>query len=324
MARSQIMREFQLIEKFFKPLTKSCEASQNLTDDVAKISLKKDEELVISKDMFVEDVHFLREDGGFKIASKLLRTNLSDLAASGATPLYYMLGFSKNKHVDEEFCSEFAQGLKSVQDEFGLCLIGGDTVSAKKLFFSITIFGAVKKGKTLSRNQAKNGDLIFVSGSIGDAFLGRKTAFDRHVIARHFFPSPRINLGKKLLENNLSKCAIDVSDGLLADLRHICEASKLDAEIYSQQIPLSKSAQKFFETNSKIKLTDLISGGDDYELIFAVNPRDRKKIEELSKYLKLDITCVGEFKKSADKNFQITLCGEKNTKINIKKFGHEH
>ena len=139
-----------------------------------------------------------------------------------------------------------------------------------------------------------------------------------------FFPSPRINLGKKLLENNLSKCAIDVSDGLLADLRHICEASKLDAEIYSQQIPLSKSAQKFFETNSKIKLTDLISGGDDYELIFAVNPRDRKKIEELSKYLKLDITCVGEFKKSADKNFQITLCGEKNTKINIKKFGHEH
>ena len=318
------MREFQLIEKIFKPLTKACSAAQDLADDVAKVSLKSGEELVISKDLFVEDVHFLRCDGGFKIASKLLRTNLSDLASSGATPLYYMLGFSKNSSTDEKFCREFARGLKSVQDEFDLCLIGGDTVSAEKLFFSVTIFGAVKKGKILSRGQAESGDLIFVSGNIGDAFLGLKTAFDRHTITRHFFPTPRIELGKALLKNNLSKCAIDVSDGLLADLNHLCQASKLNAEIRLDQIPFSKSAQKFFETNSKIKPLDLLSGGDDYELIFSINARHQKKILELAQTLELDLTCIGEFIKPTSQKFHVTLRDKKNTKINIKKLGYEH
>ncbi len=166
------MHEFQLIDKVFKPLTKGHGAAQNLADDVAKISIKNDEELIISKDIFVEDIHFLKKDGAFKIASKLLRTNLSDLASAGATPLYYMLGFSKNKNLDDKFITEFARGLKSVQDEFELCLIGGDTVSSEKLFFSVTIFGSIKKNKNLLRSQAQEGDLIFVSGTIGDAFIG--------------------------------------------------------------------------------------------------------------------------------------------------------
>jgi len=327
------MHEFQIIEKFFKPLSKAHKAAQNLADDVAKISLKKDEELVISKDAFVEDVHFLLKDGGFKIASKLLRTNLSDLAAAGATPLYYMLGFSKNNNTDEKFIKEFARGLKSVQDEFGLCLIGGDTVSSKTLFFSITIFGAIKKGKTLSRNQAKNGDLIFVSGAIGDAGLGLVnyqlpvTSYqlkNDYLLNRHFFPTPRIELGQKLLEKKLSHCAIDVSDGLLADLSHICQSSKLDAEIFLEEIPLSKSAKDFLKNNPKKNPLDLLSSGDDYELIFATNPKDEKKISQLAKDLKLDLTCVGKFKKSVDKKFTITLRDKNNDKITIKKLGYEH
>ncbi len=320
------MKEFHLIEKYFKPLTKSCKAAQNLADDVAKINLKKDEELVISKDLFVEDVHFLRIDGGFKIASKLLRTNLSDLASSGAKPLHYMLGFSKNDYTDEKFLREFSRGLKSVQDEFGLCLIGGDTVKSEKLFFSVTIFGIAKKGKILSRNQAKKDDLIFVSGAIGDAFLGRcfKKLSATELQERHFFPTPRINLGKKLLEKKLSRCAIDVSDGLIADLNHICTASKLAAEIHLNHLPISTAAQKFLQKNSQIKIGDLISGGDDYELIFAVNPKDRKKISDLSKSLKLDLTCIGAFKESSNKKFNVTLFNEKNRKIIIKKTGYEH
>jgi thiamine-monophosphate kinase len=322
------MQEFKLIHEKFKPLTKGCKASLGLATDVAKISLKKDEELVISKDVFVEDVHFLRRDGAFKIASKLLRTNLSDLAAAGAEPLYYMLGFSKNKNLDKKFFDEFARGLKSVQDEFKLVLIGGDTVTSEKLFFSITIFGAAKKGKILSRTAAKNGDLIFVSGTIGDAYLGLqdnlKNKKNTELLNRHFFPTPRISLGKKLLEQKLSNCAIDVSDGLLADLRHICEESKLTAEIYQNKIPLSLSAQKILVKNSQIRITDLLCGGDDYELIFTVNPKNAKKIPALAKALKLDLTCIGSFSKSADKKFQITLRDEKNQKIKIKKFGYEH
>lgn len=316
------MQEFQLINKIFKPLTKGHEASRNLADDVAKISPKKNEELVISKDAFVENVHFLKKDGGFKIASKLLRTNLSDLAAAGATPLHYMLGFSKNKNLDKKFLHEFARGLKEVQNEFNLCLIGGDTVSSDQLFFSVTIFGSVKKGKILSRNAAKSGDLIFVSGTIGDAFLGLSSS-DKFLQNRLFFPTPRIELGKKLLEKNLSKCAIDVSDGLLADLRHICKESKLNAEISLNKIPFSKAA-KLQLGKGTAKALDLLSGGDDYELIFSTDPKNREKISQLSKLLKLDLTCIGEFKNSPHKKFEISLRDQKNQKIKITKFGYEH
>ena len=318
------MKEFQLIEKFFKPLTNSNQAAHGLIDDVAKISLKKNEELVLSKDLFIEDVHFLVKDGAFKIASKLLRTNISDLASAGATPLYYMLGFSKNETVDEKFVKEFSRGLKSVQDEFGLCLMGGYTVKSEKLIFSVTVFGSVKKNKSMSRANAKIGDLIFVSGTIGDAFLGLNKSENIFLKNRHFFPTARIELGKKLLEKNLSKCAIDVSDGLLSDLRHICEASKLAAEINLNQIPISAPAKKFLAKNSAITILDLISGGDDYELIFSSNPKNRKKILQLSKDLNLDISCIGEFTKPESKKFSITLFDEKNQKIKIKKFGYEH
>lgn len=325
------MNEFKIIEKYFKPLTKGDKAAQNLADDVARISLKKSEELIVSKDMIVENVHFLRKDGAFKIASKLLRSNLSDLASAGATPLYYVLGFSKNSSLDEKFISEFARGLKSVQDEFCLCLIGGDTVSSNQLFFSVTIFGSVKKGKILSRALAKNGDLIFVSGSIGDAFLGLNSHFTslnnkekNYLLERHFFPTPRIKLGKKLLEKNLSNCATDVSDGLLADLRHICQSSKLDAEIYQNKILFSAAAKKVLEKDTSLSALKMLSGGDDYELIFSAAKKDLKKIVALSKALQLDLTCIGEFKKSSNKTFEVTLRDEKNRKIKIEKFGYEH
>jgi thiamine-monophosphate kinase len=301
------VKEFQLIKKFFKPLTKNQSAARELADDVAQIS-----DLVISKDMFVEDVHFLRADGGFKIASKLLRTNLSDLASSGSTPLCYMLGFSKNKNTDEKFLRDFARGLKSVQDEFDLYLIGGDTVTSEKLFFSVTIFGKTKNAKVLSRNAAKDEDLIYVSGSIGDAFLGRVHKASEYFLNRHFFPTPRIELGKKLLEKNLAKCAIDVSDGLLADLQHLCTASKLKAEIHLEKIPLSPLAKNPLE---------LLSSGDDYELIFSVNPKNQKKISTLAKQMKLDLTCIGKF--TAAKKCEVILL-DRGKKIKLNKLGYEH
>jgi thiamine-monophosphate kinase len=320
------MREFEIIEKFFKPLSNHNKAAQNLSDDVAKISLKANEELVISKDAFVENVHFLLKDGAFNIASKLLRTNLSDLAASGAKPLYYMLGFSKNKNIDEKFIKEFARGLKEVQNEFNLCLIGGDTVLADPLFFSITIFGSVKKGQNLARNNAKNGDLIFVSGAIGDAHLGLQgfKSNKNYLINRHLCPTPRIELGQRLVAEKLSNCAIDVSDGLIADLQHICQASKLDAEIFFDKIPFSKEAKKVLKTNPKKNPLDLLNSGDDYELIFVVSPKNEKKVLTTAKKLKLDLTHIGQFKKSTEKKFTVSLFDQKNHKLTIKKLGYEH
>ena len=166
------MNEFSIIKKYFLPLTKESKESGKLLDDVAKISFKANKQLAISKDLMAEDIHFSKKDGAFNIAKKLLKSNLSDLAASGAKPLYYMLGFSQ-ENLNEDFIEEFCQGLKEVSDEFGLVLIGGDSIRIKgKLCFSLTIFGELPKNKSLERKNAKSGDLIFVSGNIGDAFLG--------------------------------------------------------------------------------------------------------------------------------------------------------
>ncbi|MBM3579752.1 MAG: thiamine-phosphate kinase [Alphaproteobacteria bacterium] len=312
---SFFVKEFQLIEKFFKPLTKNQKAARALADDVAQIG-----DLVISKDVFVEDVHFLLADGGFRIASKLLRTNLSDLAAAGAIPLCYMLGLSKNAHVDEKFMRDFSRGLESVQNEFGLYLIGGDTVHAEKLVFSITIFGKIKNNKILSRNAAKSGDLIYVSGKIGEAFLGLKvkqrnlplTPYYLPLLNRHFFPIPRLKLGQDLISKNLSRCAIDVSDGLLADLQHICKASQLKAEIHLETIPLPVT------TENPLKL---ITAGDDYELIFAVNPKNQEKIAKLGSKIGLDLTCIGRFTES---NKHKVILYQQNRRIKLTKLGYEH
>ncbi len=328
------MKEFDLIETYFKPLTKNSKASQKLLDDVARISVNSDEELIISKDIFFEDVHFLLKDGGFNIASKLLRANLSDLASSGAKPLYYMLGFSKNDKLDKSFYNDFSNGLTSLQDEFGISLIGGDTIQTKKksdrLFFSITIFGSVKKNKSLLRNKAKAGDLIFVSGSIGDACLGldlslqkSKEKFSKkeqaYFLNRHFYPEPRINLGKELLKKDLSQCAIDISDGLIADLNQVCKSSKLGAKIYLDQIPLSKEAKK-----SSRDILDLISAGDDYELLFASNKENLPKIKNLSKKLGIKLTHIGEFIKSQNFQSEIFQNQLNSKKISIKLQGYEH
>ncbi len=336
------MNELNLIQKFFQPLAKTSTASHNLSDDAARFSINRNEELIVSTDTLVEDVHFLKSDGGFNIASKLLLTNLSDLAASGAKPLYYTLNFSKNKNLDQKFITDFCRGLSSIQKKFNLSLIGGDTVCSKKLFFSVTIFGTIKKGESLLRSGAKSGDLIFVSGSIGDAFLGlnlkqKKDLSEKHLLSRHFSPTPRIELGKALLKSKISRCAIDVSDGLLSDLRHICTSSKLDAEIHLEKIPISPEAKNFLQKNPgqknpEIKLLDLISGGDDYELIFTSDKKNLRKILDLQKSLKLDLTCIGTMKKPSGKttikspgeSHCITLLDSKQKKITIKKFGYEH
>jgi thiamine-monophosphate kinase len=325
------------LSKYFKPLAASSFAALNLSEDIAKIKLAKGKELVVSKDMIVEDVHFLRKDGGYKIASKLLRANLSDIAASGAKPLYYMLGFSKNVFMDENFIKDFALGLKDTQKEFKISLIGGDTVrSDKALFFSMTIFGSITKNKILLRSKAKDKDLIFVSGDIGDAYLGLNLSLDKlkyhskyqdYLLNRHYFPTPRINLARNLIKNNLSCSAIDISDGLLADLNHICKTSKLEAIIYKDKIPFSLAAKEILAINQKIDFRDLISGGDDYELIFTAKAKNLELIKAVAKKSNTKITCIGYFKKTNDcnqKNHLVRLYDGQEKEIDILKYGYQH
>lgn len=335
------MNEFKIINNYFKTLTNNSVGARKLEDDTATVKIPPNCELVVSKDMMIENVHFLKKDGGYKIATKLLASNLSDIAASGATPLYYMLGFSKNKHTNQNFIKNFTLGLKDVQKKYGIYLIGGDTVkSDKALVFSVTIFGYVKKNKILLRDKAAIDDLILVTGNIGDAYLGLKLLTAKntkefkcdkddknYLLKRHHFPDPKIDFAKSLIKNNLSSSAIDISDGLIADLNHICQASKLKAAIYQDKIPLSKAAKKFLSNNRQINFTDLISGGDDYELIFTAKAKNLAKIMTLAKKLKISVNCIGNCQKS-DKtkpgNLMVELYDEKGKPIQISKYGYQH
>ncbi len=323
------IQEFDIINRYFKPLATDLKTSLNLEDDAAKITIKNDEELVVSKDMIAQDVHFNFEDGARNIASKLILSNLSDIAACGAVAKYYLLGFCLNEKIDEKFCQEFCDELKKIQDKFKISLIGGDTISSKKgLFFSITIFGIIKKNKFLSRKMAKNQDLIFTTGTIGDSFLGYKFKNDARIskkdqeyfLKRHFQPSIHLDFANQLVKNNLSKCAIDVSDGLLADLKHICKASKLSANIFLDKIPISDIAKKYVDKNL-FSIQDLISGGEDYELIFTINKKDEKKLLSLAKKFNVCLNKIGFMEKSL--KFEVNLF-DKNNKIKIEKYGYEH
>lgn len=319
----RIMQEFELIEKIFKPLS-DAKSSFNLSDDVARISIKPDEELIVSKDLLIENTHFLKDDCAYKIAKKALLSNLSDIASSGATPISYMIGFGKNNSLDNKFYQDFARGLKEIQKKFNIKLIGGDTVNSKEIVISITIFAKTKKNKILLRSKAKSDDLIFVSGFIGDSYLGLNNKENKYFHDRHFFPSPRIKLGQELLKNNLSKCAIDVSDGFFLDLQRVCKASNLTAEISLSKIPISLEAKKHLQENSKINIFDLLSGGEDYELIFTVNKKNAEKVLQLAKSLKISLTYVGNFKKTLDNKHNVNLLDDQKNHIEIIKFGYEH
>ena len=327
------MNEFNTIQKYFLPLTKGNKSANYLQDDTASVTIESNKELIISKDLMAEDVHFRISYGGYNIAKKLLLSNLSDIASSGAKPLYYMLGFSKN--IDENFTKEFCRGLKDVGDQFDLSLIGGDTIKTiDKLCFSITIFGEIDKGKSLKRNNAKDGDLIFVSGNIGDAYLGINILengdnpqpsinenYQQYLINRHLCPIPRVAMAMELVKNNLSKSATDISDGLLADLLHICQASKLDAIILQKQIPISVAAKYVLKKNNHLNLQQLLSGGEDYELIFTAPKNYRKEIDQLSTKLKIKVTCIGRMQKTKQQP-QIHLLDKNKQSINIQKYGY--
>lgn len=352
------MEEFEFIDQLLKPLShnknsknNSSNPSLDLEDDVALIDNLSSKKLVVSKDIMVENVHFIKEDGARRIAAKLLLSNLSDIAASGSKPIYYMLGFSKNNLLDKKFYQEFVDSLKEIQQKYNIILIGGDTVNSPHIFFSITIFAEIaKKQKILLRSAAKKNDLIFVTNYIGDAFIGlnlklkqlnsikKNTSPKWHkaLIDKHYFPQPRIKLAQQLVHKKISKCATDISDGLIADLTNICNSSKLDAQIFLSSIPISLGAKKYLKSSEEFTKIDLITGGDDYELIFTSSPKNLNKINKLALELNLKITQIGKFlepaklsKKNDKKKYNVFLYNDeydchKDHHIIIKNKGYNH
>lgn len=285
--------EFARIAQYFRPLAGP--GALALGDDAAVFTPPPGRDLVIAADAMVAGVHFLPNDAPDLVARKLLRTNLSDLAAMGATPLGYLLTVSVPRATDESWFAAFSAGLAADQAEFGLHLLGGDTTSTPgPISLSLTILGTVAPGTALRRNGAKPGDDVWVSGTIGDGALGLLAAKgelqDRngYLSDRYRLPRPRLALGLALI--GIAHAAMDVSDGLVQDLSHICRASGLAAEIHAATIPLSPAAR------AANRLELCLTGGDDYELLFAAPPTTAEAILAASRATGIAVTRIGTFR----------------------------
>lgn len=296
--------EFDLIRRYFAPLAAKNPGAWQLTDDAALLSPRPGCEFVVTADAMVAGVHFLADDPASLVARKLLRVNLSDLAAMAATPVGYLLTAAWPTDVAESWIAEFTAGLAEDQVEFDILLYGGDTVSTPgPLCLSLTAIGAVPTGQALRRNGASVGDGVFVTGTIGDGALGLRAIkgelgvlaeADRNYLSeRYRLPRPRVRMGPRLA--GLASAAIDISDGLLADLQHICEASAVGAEIGADNLPLSRSAQRLLDDDESL-LSLIATGGDDYELLFTAPETVGGDIERLSRELAVPVTRIGRIR----------------------------
>ena len=297
-----MLGEFEFIAARLRPLAAGTAGALDLQDDAALLDPPAGMTLVLTKDAMVAGVHFLTDDPPGAIAKKLLRVNLSDLAAMGASPVGYLLALARARETPETWLAGFCQGLAEDQAAFGIGLLGGDTVSTPgPLTLSLTAIGQLPKGQALRRSGARAGDDLYVSGTLGDGALGLRVlqgkldpppAARDFLIGRYRLPQPRLALGQAL--RGLAHAALDVSDGLLADLGHILEASDVGAELWADQLPLSAAARDLPGARDAA-----LAGGDDYELLFTAPPERCDDVSALARRLDLPLTRIGQLKAEA-------------------------
>ena len=323
------MSEFDIIREVFAPLTSNAPGGFDLTDDTALL----DNGLVLTKDLMVSGVHFLPRDPLDLVARKLLRANLSDLAAKGAKPIGYLLGCVWPANIKRETIELFAAGLSADQAQYRIDLYGGDTVvhvaKSAPLTLSLTAFGIEPKKGITRRSGASSGDDIYVSGTIGDAGLGLAALKKLHKFSpvdkaslstRYQLPEPRLSLGSAIA--GLATASIDVSDGLMADAEHIAEASGLRIEIDAIAIPRSTAGALWVgaQGNRWKAIAALATFGDDYELLFSAPPSMRRSVTVAAKASRTEVARIGTLKRGEG----VALLDEKGHEIKMPSKGFDH
>ena len=317
------MHEFELINKYFSKLSSSNKSSLDLNDDVF---FDKSKKLIISVDTYVEGVHFINFKNPDLVIKKIIRSSISDLICKGVKPKYYFISGSGNKKTFTKRNLEMiSKSLHQEQKKFSINLCGGDTTFSKKLSFSITSVGF--SDKIVFRNKAKLNDDIYVTGNLGDSFIGLKVLqkkihldqnLSRYFINKYFHPNLHINITKKLL--SIANTSIDISDGLIADLEKLINNQKLSYELYLNDIPISKNLNKLIDLKI-IKKIESVSSGDDYQILFTASPSKSRIISKISRSLGVKISKIG---KICTHNRRSQIIDEKNKKIALKNKGYFH
>lgn len=305
------LREFELIEDIQKRFGATHRSVvRGIGDDAAVIRPAPGRDLLITTDLLAESVHFDRttttwEHLGFKAAA----ANLSDIAAMGGRPEHLLVSLAVPPDCRTDEIHDLYRGLMKACRPYGIELVGGDTSASQDgLFVSLTVTGSVTHGTALTRDGARVGDLLYVTGTLGDSLAGLQLLQPRlgktlrrrlaravvdYLIARHFAPTPRIDIGQLLSIRGLASAAIDLSDGLSGDVRHICRQSRVGVEIEETALPLSQPLKRYAETKG-VQAADLaLQGGEDYELLLTVPPSKVRLLERTARRLRCPLTRIG-------------------------------
>ena len=318
------MNEVQLIDKYLKRLTKKNSSSQGLNDD---IFFDKSKKLAISIDTYVEKVHFPDFKAPDLVIKKILRSSLSDLICKGVKPKYYFLSASGNsKSFSKNSLKKNSNSLSSEQKRFDIELSGGDTVFSKTSSFTCCVIGF--SNKIIKRNNAKIDDDIYITGYLGDSYLGLQilkkkisssNPFKKYFISKFYMPS--INLKMVNFLKKFANTSIDISDGLLIDLKKMTRQQKCGFSIKIDDIKISAQLKKFLSRNKRFKIENTIFNGDDNEIIFTSNKKNRSLINSYSKNKNLKIQRIGKILKKYQDSYILKGC--RKFKIN-KNLGYTH
>ncbi len=318
------MNEKTLIKNYLSKLVKNNPSALKLNDDVF---FDKKNRNVISIDTYVEKIHFLNFKKPNLLIKKIIRSSISDLVCKGVIPKFYFISGSGNKQsFSSKNLKKIINSLKSEQKKFSIKLSGGDTVFSKINSFTVVSLGFSEK--IVKRNNAKINDDIYITGDLGDSYLGlkylQKKKFNKNIYQKYFinkFYLPTINLNFSKYLTKIANTSIDISDGLLIDLNKMINAQKISSEIYYDKIPISNKLKIFLSKNS-LKKSKFIFNGDDYQILFTSNKSNRDKINNISRITKTKISRIGKI--LPKKNFKFRLLNVDKV-LNFTKIpGYEH
>ena len=279
---------------------------KGIGDDTAILKTSATEWTLMTTDLLAEGVHFDPATSSFEaIGYRAAIANLSDIAAMGGTPRFMLVAIAIPSTCSTAQIRRLYRGMMQAATPYRVCLVGGDTSASKQgLFLSITLTGVVKPAQALLRSGARVGDRLYVTGTLGDSHAGLELltsrrrpdlppAHARFLLARHHHPSARIAEGQWLVKHGLAGAAIDLSDGLTGDLRHLCEASAVGAEIIAGSLPLSSACRAYAMARRLDARQIALQGGEDYELLFTVPRREQSRFERLAGKTRFRFTCIG-------------------------------